>query len=95
VHVDGPAVGREVPLPDFPDEVGAAEHRRRVGGEKGQQLELLKGQRDLGAVHPDPPLVLVKQQPGTPGRGLTRCTTAGKGRPVKHRSVEHRTIADE
>jgi hypothetical protein len=43
-----------------------------VRGEEGEQLEFLESQRDLGAVHPDPPLVVVKQQAGTLARGLAR-----------------------
>ena len=69
MHVDGPAVGREVPLPDLMHQVGAAEHGRRVRREEGEQLELLEGQRDLGAVHREPPLLVIEQQPGTLGRG--------------------------
>jgi hypothetical protein len=77
VHVDGPAVGGEVALPDLPDQVGPAEHRCRVGGEEGEQLEFLEGQRDLGAVHQDPPLLVIEQQPGTLTRGPASGARAG------------------
>jgi hypothetical protein len=84
VHINGPAVGREVALPDLPDQVGAAEHRRRVRGEEGEQLEFLESQRDLGAVHPDPPLVVVKQQAGTLARGLARGARVIEGRVIEN-----------
>src|SRR3984957_13964993 len=56
VHVDRPAVGGELPLPDLADQVGTAEHAVRVRGEEGEQLELLEGELDIGPVHPEPPL---------------------------------------
>ena len=41
-----------------------------MGGEEGQQLELLEGERDLGPVGPDPPLVVIEPQPGQRAAGL-------------------------
>ena len=84
MHVNGPAVGREVALPDLTDQVGPAEHRRRVRSEEGEQLEFLESQRDLRAVHPDLPLVVVKQQAGTLARGLAR-----DGRVIEGRVIEN------
>ncbi len=77
MHVDGAAVGGEVPLPDLLDQVGPAEHRRRVRGEEGEQLEFLEGQRDLGAVHQDQPLLVIEQQPWTLAGGPAGGAGAG------------------
>src|SRR5580704_1023191 len=88
MDVDGAAVPPDVPAvrhvgPDLLHEVGAAEHGGRVRAEEGQQLELLEGQRDFGAVDPDPALVAVDEQTG---RGLgeqDRRVRGGTGlRPV-------------
>jgi hypothetical protein len=75
VDVDRAAVTPDVPVvrpvrPDVLHEVGAAEHGGRVRGEEGQQLELLEGQRDLGAVDPRPALDVVDEQTRAPRPGL-------------------------
>jgi hypothetical protein len=106
VHVHGPAVGGEVAVPDLPDQVGPAEHRRRVRGEEGEQLELLVGERDLGAVDPDPPLIVVEQQPRTIARGLGALGLAlpsvagdqvrpGGARPGGHALRRRHRVADD
>jgi hypothetical protein len=78
VHVDGPAVlrhgsgvsrgvaagWRDVAAPDLLDEIRAAEHRRGMGGEEGQQLELLEGQHDLATARPGPPLHMIETDAG-------------------------------
>src|SRR5580700_6953449 len=83
MDVDGAAVTPDVPVfrpvrPDVFDEVAAAEHGGRVRAEEGQQLELLEGQHDLGAVDPDPALDVVDEQTG---RGLREQVRLARGGP--------------
>src|ERR1700722_13913346 len=72
VHVDRPAVGGELPLPDLADQVGAAEHGRRVRGEEGEELEPVEGGRAPPPAPPAPPLVMVEQQPAVGAGRLAR-----------------------
>jgi hypothetical protein len=92
VDVDRPAVRGEIALPHPLYQVCAAEHRRRVRAEKREQLELLEGQRDLVAVHPDPPLVVVQQQPGT---GLAGVRGAGYGGGARRPARRGHRVSDD
>ena len=56
-----------IATPDVLDEIRAAEDRRRVRAEEGQQLELLEGQHDLAAAGPDPALHVVETDTGNGG----------------------------
>jgi hypothetical protein len=51
-----------------------------VRGEEREQLELLERERDLGAVCPDPPLVMMEDQPAAPVVWLGGQDGAGQGR---------------
>jgi hypothetical protein len=94
VDVNGPAVRREVPLPDLLHEVSPAEHLRRVRAQEGQQLELLVGQRDLVAVRPHSPLLVVEEQPGQWPRLVPRIVRAVAGVAAVASSARQRGVAD-